>query len=446
MKLQPKESEEKKVQGLGKRKTKDNEAAPASRKRAKTQIPKASSRAKGGSFGIYGNGLDESGSLNDRKLMLSLICLPADFLLVTVPFMRQLYALQSILPKNPARVSIVLAAVDLCKAAEDALRAVNCEGKVPTGRTKTSFQAHSSQPDANSILHGVQYAYEILCQALDKLSGSHEETRETGQLIYHMVSLFETAMELLQRNSKAKAENMLVDIGSSKKQKKNTKIKASKDMSEHQGLLKTVDDKLATHISSLLYNMMLHLNPSKREHRNLLEGFLFMLLNRVGKVLCVFVFRDLRLKPDLRGDTTKLPLPEGLIGINPDNDSLKAMKIEARSLIWLMERTMPLVGVLYGPHSETEDIGKATTSHDKPRDVPLPLRVKKKLQNTLLSAVFGDDLMFKDSLKGPELSSDTELEKLRTQEAIPEKTIPDWFVQEVWALLGWDILMEKGKN
>jgi hypothetical protein len=99
-----------------------------------------------------------------------------------------------------------------------------------------------------------------------------------------------------------------------------------------------------------------------------------------------------------------------------------------------------------GPHSETGSKGKATINHDRSCDVPLPLRVKKKLQNTLLSAVFGGDPMFKGSLKGPELPGEAELEKLRTHESIPEKTVPDWFVQEVWALLGWDILMKKEEN
>jgi hypothetical protein len=71
VKLQPKESEAKKAQGSMKRKAKTDEAAPAVLKRAKTQIPTASSRIKGGSFGIYGDGLDEPGSLNDSKLIKS---------------------------------------------------------------------------------------------------------------------------------------------------------------------------------------------------------------------------------------------------------------------------------------------------------------------------------------------------------------------------------------
>lgn len=360
--------------------------------------------------------------------------------------MRQLYTLQSTLHKKSSRSSIVLAAASLCKSAEDVLRMVPCEASAPTGRSKTSLQVHNPQPDASSVLNGVQYAYVAIYQALDKLSGGNEKTRETGQVIYHAISLFQSLMELLQRNSMTNVEDSL-DKGPSKRQKKVAKPKTSKATGKHQASNKEDEDGLATHISSVLCNMMLHLNPSKREHKSLLEGYLFVLLNRIGKVLCVFVFGDLQLRPDLRADTTKLPLPAGLTATCLDDTNLKAMKGEAKYLISILERTIHLLGSLYGsPHSIMASKEGDTANHGQSRDMPLPLQVKKKLQNTLLSAVFGDEPLFKDCLKRPSLSGKAELEKLLARESVSDKTVSDWFVQEVWALLGWDILMKKDKN
>ncbi|KAJ9205598.1 hypothetical protein DTO271D3_2475 [Paecilomyces variotii] len=430
LKLQPKEPEGTKAQGQGKRKSKANEVITAPLKRAKTQIPTSCGDTARDKFGSYG---DVVGGFEPLQGY-------------TAPFMRQLYTLQSTLHKKSSRSSIVLAAASLCKSAEDVLRMVPCEASAPTGRTKTSLQVDNPQPDASSVLNGVQYAYMAIYQALDKLSGGNEKTRETGQVIYHAVSLFESLMELLQRSSKTTVEGSL-DKGPSKRQKKVAKPKASKATGKHQASNKEDEDGLATHISSVLCNMMLHLNPSKREHKSLLEGYLFVFLKRIGKVLCVFVFGDLQLRPDLRADTTKLPLPAGLTATCLDDTNLKAMKGEAKYLISILERTIHLLGSLYGSsHSIIASKEGDTANHGQSHGMPLPLQVKKKLQNTLLSAVFGDEPLFKDCLKRPGLPGKAELEKLLAREPVSDKTVPDWFVQEVWTLLGWDILMKNDKN
>ncbi|GAD95356.1 hypothetical protein NFIA_074750 [Paecilomyces variotii No. 5] len=434
LKLQPKEQEEKKPQGLGKRKSKANEVVSAPLKRAKTQITTSSVDTAGYKFAAYG---DVGGG-------------PRHLDGCTAPFMRQLYALQSALNKKSACGSIVIAAADLCKSAEDALRTVPCETSEPTGRTKTSIQTHHPQPDAISVLSAVRFAYRVIYLALDKVSGANEGTRAAGQVIYHTVSLFECLLELLRRNSKSNVERASIKEASLKKQKTSAKSRPSKGTAKEQGLLKENEDELATLIYTLLCNMMSDLNPSGREHKPLLEGYLFVLLNRIGKVLCVFVFGDLQLMPDLKTDTTKLPLPAGLTGTDIDDTTLKAMKEESRYLIRILERAMPLLVPLYGSSGSSRAIigktRKETANNSQRHDVPLPLRAKKKLQNTLLSAVFGNDPLFKDCLKGPKLPGQAELDKLRARESISDKVVPDWFVQEVWALLGWDVLMKKEKN
>ncbi|KAL1886471.1 hypothetical protein Plec18167_000402 [Paecilomyces lecythidis] len=435
LKLQPKEQEENKPQGLGKRKSKANEATSAPLKRAKTQSATSSVNTAGNKFFTYG---DVGGGKLEHLDGY------------TAPFMRQLYTLQSALNRKSTCSSIVFAAADLCKSAEDALRNVPCETSVPTGRTKTSIQAHNPQPDANSVLSAVQFAYRIICHALDKISGTNEGSRAAGQVVYHAVSLFECLLELLQRNSKSNVESAGIKDASLKKQKKPAKSKPSKGTAKQLEFLKENENELATLISTLLCNMMSDLNPSRKEHKFLLEGYLFVLLNRIGKVLCVFVFGDLQLMPDLKADSTKLPLPAGLTSTGLEDTNLNAMKEESRYLIQILERAMPLLVPLYGYSGSTPNVirnnEKDIASNGQSHDIPLPLREKKKLQNTLLSAVFGNDPLFKECLKGPNFPGKPELNKLRARESTLDKAVPDWFVQEIWTLLGWDILTKKEKH
>lgn len=108
--------------------------------------------------------------------------------------MRHFYTLQTTLQKRPNRSNVVQAAVNLSKAATDALISSIQEKKIPTGRSKTTT-LQNKDPGVTSVVSGVESALPMLYQALGKVSASEESTSDAGQVTYHIVCLYEAAMK-----------------------------------------------------------------------------------------------------------------------------------------------------------------------------------------------------------------------------------------------------------
>lgn len=187
-------------------------------------------------------------------------------------------------------------------------------------------------------------------------------------------------------------------------------------------------------LTSLLGRIIASLDLTCPRHQRLLEGLLYVLLSRAGKVLCVFVFQDLELQPDLRADLHKLPLPAGLIDAEFDGKSLGGTETEAKYLIWLLKRTLAAVDTfpaLRSSVSPGNSSGQVQSS------------IRARLQNTLFQAVFGEGLKSEQSLQRPEPPGNFELERSLPDNQITDSPIPEWYIQQVWELLGCDDILIK---
>lgn len=330
--------------------------------------------------------------------------------------MRHFYTLQMTLQKRPNRSNTVQAAINLSKSAADALVNSVREKKITAGRSNTTI-LQNKKPEVTSVMHGVESALQLLHQALGKITGSEQGTSEAGQVTYYIVSLYEAAMKALEQHCKVRSEQISATA------KTNTKP-AKKKSAKSKRAQQKVDDEVAGQITRLLGTMILLLDLTRAEHRNIFEGALFILLNRVGRLLCLFVFQDLQLRPDLRVDPSKLPLPQGLKDFSLNEKSLCAAKLEAKHLIWVLERALA--------HLETSPSSPSSQFTSK---------IRRSLQSTLLQAVYGtDNKCFQGALQQSVPPDTQELTRLRACAQIPEQTVSDWFTQEVWRLLGWEML------
>jgi hypothetical protein len=88
------------------------------------------------------------------------------------------------------------------------------------------------------------------------------------------------------------------------------------------------------------------------------------------------------------------------------------------------------------PGMKTKEEGARIPS-DRPR---LLERVKHRLQHTLLKAMMGADKEFVDALAVP-LPPEPEQDEPYTF-SDPKKGSPEWFEDQVWRLVGWDVLDE----
>lgn len=340
-------------------------------------------------------------------------------LLATGPFMRRFYTLQATLQKRPNRASVVQAVVDLSKAAADILVNSVQEKKIPASRSKTTT-LQDKDPEVTSIINGVESALPTLYQALGKVSTLEENASDTGLVTYHIVCLYETAMKTLGRYCRIRSAQLLATTTNGK----STKKQSAKSKRAQQ----KVDDEVAGQITRLLGTMILLLDLTRAEHQNILEGALFILLNRVGRLLCLFVFKELQLRPDLRVDPAQLPLPQGLKDVSLNEQSISAAKMEAKHLIWVLERA----------------IAHLNTGPSSPSSQEFTSKIKGCLQSTLLQAMYGaDDDCFQGALRRSVAPDKLALDRLRTCAQVPEQTVSDWFTQEVWRLIGWELVVKK---
>lgn len=339
-------------------------------------------------------------------------------------FMRQFYALQRILQRRPSRSSIVQVAVNLAVTAADSLLDAIQEKRTTTNRTPAMIILQKKDPEICSVLRSVGSATELLYQALAKLCNAGRDVVEIGKVSYHIVCLYEAAMKTLEQYCKIRAEQMAAPAKPTAKSKKRQSAKSKRSELNP-------DDDIAGQITRLLGTMTLSLDLLYPEHQELMQGALYFLLNRVGKLLCLFVFRDLQVHPDLRVDSSKLPLPQGLADVSLSEKALCAAKLEAKHIIWVLERILAYLNTV--PPSPTTQLFTA--------------KIKEGLQSSLLQAVFGaEEGCFQKPLELPVVLDKIELDKLHACAQISEQEVPDWFIQEVWRLLGWDMLMNEQKD
>ena len=172
------------------------------------------------------------------------------------------------------------------------------------------------------------------------------------------------------------------------------------------------------------------LDATKAMHKIILEGFLFVFLDKIGKGLKQFVFESHDVKECGREDPSNGSAPFAS-QVNCQEDA--TFKAQAPYLIWLLERIQPLASPpppnLEPPHPVHPNNSIATFARDQ-------------LQYTLLKAVFGDDA---PANYEPAIKPLPALADVQGQEsASADVDVKDWYTHEVWRLLGWDVLRSHG--
>lgn len=162
--------------------------------------------------------------------------------------------------------------------------------------------------------------------------------------------------------------------------------------------------KLCKLVITLLYN----LDPAKSTHKNILEGYLYHLVTRVGKALESFTIGG---------------RPFGIQSFFTAASDAEAFEAQAPYLIWMLNCTQQF----------SSRISLSTNAID----------ARIRLQNTLFRAVFGDqaNAIFEPALEPPQSPPDNEImTDIDAQTGAAD--IRDWFKSEVWRLIGFDVLRD----
>ncbi|KAL5343086.1 hypothetical protein BJX70DRAFT_207305 [Aspergillus crustosus] len=355
----------------------------------------------------------------------------------TGPFLRQYFTLQKVLQKRPTTTNIVQAAVVLCSTTQAAIQA-----SVPREITKSKSRklplAQTQILHVSQTLRSVEVAFALLLQALSKLSASSNSARETGLLIHHVVCLYEVILGILAQYCAITSTHMSsksdARSSNSSTRRRITKAKLATLIPDPE-TMSSSPDPVATQLTALLSLIITSLNLTIPSHQNLLEGLLYILLSRAGKFLCIFTFQELKLRPDLQIDPSKLSLPAGLEDAQIGERSLLSTEMEAQYLIPLLRNALAYF-------NGSEALDPTLSSEEQTIKQGFLASIKDKLQTTLVQAVYGADPNIGRALQPTVYPEGAEVEMLLAEQRGSGLSVPDWYVRQIWELVGWDVLMK----
>lgn len=271
-------------------------------------------------------------------------------------------------------------------------------------------------PDADAVIKGVTMAFHLVHKVLHQLTDKKDGTDHQAQVVYYLVNLFESTMTALALHCTALSKKKIKNKTDTKSGKQSTREYASKNSNPKQKPKKEV----ASHLADLLCTMALSLDLTRTEDHDVMEGILFIILTRMGRMLALHVFHNLRLPMGLCPGMT---FPEGLEAMADEGLMPNEAKLEAQYLVRLLDR---ILNVELSQSAAEQLITRTLVG-----------TAKHRLQKTLLRAVFGpDESLFREGMRHLRTPPPQNTE----EEAAEEASFADWLTQEVWRIVGWDVL------
>jgi hypothetical protein len=252
-------------------------------------------------------------------------------------------------------------------------------------------------PNSDTVFNSATVAFHLVQNALRKLATTENGKQHEAQVIYYLVGLFESTMAALTLHC----------VSISKKRRSNADGRAT-----------DIDDEVASGLADLLCTMAISLDLSCTEDQEVMEGFLFLVLHRMGRLLSLHVFHDVRLPMEL---CPEMKFPEGLEEMTDEGLMPDEAQLETTYLIRLLGRMLDVES--RQPSSETSSARQFIAN------------AKDRLQKTLLRAVFGpDDHLFRELLRRPQTPPPLDSPPME------QEKFADWVTHELWRLVGWDVL------
>ncbi|KAI6878351.1 sure-like protein [Hortaea werneckii] len=311
-----------------------------------------------------------------------------------------------------------------------------------------TFSECLKRPDARqdllkSNLRAAHKAVVSLMSGLSRLSNAADAAGVQGRVIYAYVRMFSNLIEALGEASSREINNPLT--GSEER----PSTSKGKKKSEHAKPTNLKDDPSLNAFTSFLCKILDLLDPKVGVHGSLFEGFAHAVLNKLGSRLYTLVFGHARAST-LEAEIARANEPDEIEDppqesqLHRDEPELQQAKLEAPYLIHLLGRLMNAAPAHLGAIISTKT-GKPKQANNKgSMKGALVLAAKDRLQRTLINCMFGTEGVdaqspLMDCLKMPMApSAPLHMPKVK------ETEVQEWFKEEVWRLLGWEVLSKEG--
>ncbi|KGO74413.1 hypothetical protein PITC_019460 [Penicillium italicum] len=336
---------------------------------------------------------------------------------------RQLYTVQKALQRransSSEANSLAVDTVILCKSAEQRL-IQTIQNQSRTTEQKPSQTEQANVSDIDVVMNGVTAAFHLAHKALHKMAGAENCTQHQGQVIYYLVALFESTMTAFTLYCTARSKQKLITDNAKSSGGPKSATQSDEQNKRTKEKSPPTKNEIASRLADLLCTMALSLNLTRIEDQEVMEGYLFLVLDRMGKMLALHVFHDLRLP---MGICPGMTFPDGLEAMTDEGLMPKEAQLEAKYLVRLLDRIL---------NAESRQSPLETSAACQ-----FVANAKDRLQKTLLRAVFGpDDHMFRESLRRPH----TPPPQVLDGQHMDQEKFSDWLTQELWRIVGWDVL------
>jgi hypothetical protein len=277
-------------------------------------------------------------------------------------------------------------------------------------------------------------AFMAILVGITRITDSSEDQRLPGLVICELAEVFKTTLLVIESSARQTAEMALSVPVQSKKSKSKEPTKVTRE------------SVVARSLAHFLIGLIGLLEKSNAIHQKLFEAFAFLLLERVGKRLYYCTFgqhRSFTVEGNLLAPIEPTELKDAT---GQEKDSL-AIRLEVKVLILILKRAIGLA-----PHHMSSPNGKVNLNPSSLRrtlslkTLPAAPRTRlsalarDRLQRTLVACMYGSktDDEFLDVLTKPVPA--IRVSSLPDVARVDDEDVEQWYKEEVWRLVGWDIL------
>ena len=302
----------------------------------------------------------------------------------------------------------------------------------------------SSIADAGSLsaaLTAASRSIRLLLVGIGRISQEHNSNGVVCYVIYAYAQMYGKLLSCLEMVSIAEVTKIASSESNPGTQKQ---ISLSKAKLKQPKQANIKDHETLDLIAKFLCGIIESLDPKLPAHKALFEAFAYTTLSKLGARLYLLVFGHAR-GPSIEDEIAISNEPDEIEHTSNNTASdlraqeLKAGKLEAPCLIHLLTRIMNAAPAHLDAIVMTK-AGKPKPAYKGSMKGAMTISAKERLQRTLVNCMFGEeesvaDDPFRDCLRMPAMNG-----KALPVPNIEEPEVQEWFKEEVWRLLGWEIL------
>lgn len=306
-------------------------------------------------------------------------------------------------------------------------------------RTPSALSFDEDRSDFAEALTISARAFMSVLVGITKMMDTSSDARLPNLVVCELAETFKSVLQAIESSAQHTASTSSSSSSVSDKKKSKQPVPIVKESAPGRSL------------AHFLVGILGLLDKSNVIHQKIFDAFAFLLLERVGKRLYYCTFGKtpgISIEDDI---SRALELPAPAVEIVSDTEAL-AVRLELKALVLILDRAMGLA-----PHHMNPASNKATRQPTSTRigrtlsmkTLPaapkgrLSSLAKDRLQRTLINCMFGDntDDEFLDILTKPMPSM--RVSNLASVSKVDDKDVEQWFKEEVWRLVGWDIMAKE---